>query len=112
MLLLRDPVDFGGDLSPEAIQAIIEKYAAWSDRMRGEGVLLRGVKLEDGTGRTMRVGRAKPVVTDGPFTEAREVIGGFFEIVAENYDHAVRIAQSCPHAEYGTSIEVRQVEIG
>lgn len=111
MLLLRDPIDFGGDLSPEQIQSIIEKYVQWSDRMRAEGVVERGAKLQDGTGRMLRGGKEKPVVTDGPFAEAREVMGGLFEIVAADYEQAVQVAMSCPHIEYGT-IEIRQVEIG
>jgi len=106
MLLLHDPSTFGEGLSPEDIQAIIQKYRAWSDRMRESGVLLRGVKLQDGTGRVMR----GSMITDGPFAESKEIIGGFFQIKADNYDAAVEIARTCPHMEYGT-IEVRQVEI-
>jgi len=57
----------------------------------------------------MRTGNGKPIVTDGPFTEAKEVMGGFFVVEAEDYDQAVEVAKTCPHMDFG-SIEVRQTE--
>mgnify|MGYP000881563882 CR=1 FL=1 len=110
LLLLRDSDNFGEGLSPEEIQAILGKYMTWSNRLRAEGVVTGGQKLVDGSGRVIRGGKDKAVVSDGPFTEAREILGGFFEIRADSYDAAVEIAKGCPHMEYG-SIEIRQVEI-
>jgi hypothetical protein len=49
------------------------------------------------------------MVTDGPYVETREVLGGFFHLVAESFDQAVELARDCPHLEYGT-IEIREVE--
>ena len=48
-------------------------------------------------------------VTDGPYAEAREVIGGLFVIEAANYDEVVELSKDCPHLEFG-SIEIREVE--
>ncbi len=48
--------------------------------------------------------------TDGPFAEAKEVIGGIFTIDADSYDEAVEISKDCPHLKYGGWIEVREVE--
>ena len=48
-------------------------------------------------------------VTDGPYAEAREVIGGLFILEAGNYDEAVTLCQDCPHLDFGT-IEIREVE--
>ena len=64
-----------------------------------------GYKLEDGTGRQM-VGRT---VTDGPFPETKEVVGGVFVIAAANYDDAVALASTCPHLDFGR-IELRRVD--
>jgi hypothetical protein len=50
------------------------------------------------------------MVTDGPFTEGKEVLGGFFTIEAAAYDKAIEIANTCPHLDFG-SIEVREVEV-
>jgi hypothetical protein len=49
-------------------------------------------------------------VKDGPFTETKDVIGGFYLISASGYDEASTIASSCPHALLGGRIEVREVE--
>ena len=107
-LLHEDPANFQ-QMSAEDIQAIIKKYTAWSDRMRKAGSLLRGEKLQDGTGRVLRKTGDKPTIIDGPYTESKEVVGGFFEFQAENYEKAVEIARQCPHLEYG-AIEIREIE--
>jgi hypothetical protein len=104
LFLHENPESFA-NVSPEEIQRIIKRYSEWSDRMRSNGHLLRGEKLQDGTGRVLR-GES---TTDGPYTESKEVIGGLFEIQAVDYDEAVEVARTCPHLEYGV-VEVRQVE--
>ena len=60
------------------------------------------MRAEDGNG--------KVHITDGPYTESKEIIGGFFVLKAENYEEAVKFASDCPHLEYGT-IEVRRIEV-
>jgi hypothetical protein len=108
-LLHENPAAFA-KVSPEEMQAIIQKYAKWKERMQHAGVVVGGTKLQDGTGRVLRQKGGKTTVTDGPYTEGREVIGGIFEVKAENFDAAVEAAQECPHVEYGV-IEIRAVEI-
>jgi len=49
-------------------------------------------------------------VTDGPYAEVKEALGGYFAIKATDYDEAVEIAKSCPHMTYGSRIEVRQID--
>lgn len=106
ILFLRDqPGQFDG-VSPAEMEAIIGRYIAWRKGVEAKGHKISGEKLQDGTGRVLRPGRA-PI--DGPFTEAKEVVGGFFLISAANYDEAAAIAATCPHAGFG-SIEVREVE--
>jgi hypothetical protein len=109
LFLHENPAAFA-DVSPEEMQAIIQKYSAWKSRMQTEGTLTRGEKLQDGTGRVLRKSAGEVSVTDGPYTESKEIIGGLFEITAENYDAALEAARDCPHLEYGT-IEIREVEI-
>jgi hypothetical protein len=50
----------------------------------------------------------KTRVTDGPYSEAKEVLGGYYTIEAENYDEAVARAREHPHIEYGGTIVIRQ----
>jgi hypothetical protein len=108
LFLHADPSIFDS-VSPEEMQAIIQKYSSWKQRMVAAGVLTGGEKLEDGTGRVLRGSGAQTSVIDGPYTESKEVIGGLFQIQADNYDQAVEATLDCPHLEYGT-IEIRQVE--
>ena len=68
-----------------------------------------GHKLRDGEGRVMRKDGGSLKVSDGPFAEAREVMGGLFVIEAANYAAAVEIARDCPHLDYGT-IELREIQ--
>ena len=109
LFLHEDPTAFE-HVSPEEMQAIIQRYSAWKKRMEAAGVLVRGEKLQDGTGRVLRRSGDRTSITDGPYTESKEVIGGLFEIQADNYEKAVEAAQRCPHLEYGT-IEIREVEV-
>jgi hypothetical protein len=113
LMLHNDPKVFQTeDMSPQRIQEIFGKYRAWRERMAGEGRLAGSNKLEATTGRVMRAenGNGKVHITDGPYTESKEVIGGFFVVKAESYEDAVKLAGDCPHLEYGT-IEVRRIEL-
>ena len=107
-LLYDNPAAFE-NVSPEEIQDIIQKFAEWKQRIRQDGVLVSSEKLQDGTGRVLRQSGGKTVVTDGPYTESKEIIGGVFLIKARDYEHAVEIARGCPQLGYG-SVEVREVE--
>jgi hypothetical protein len=109
-LLLRESGRAFANLSPSEMQAIFARYSAWSDGLRKSGVLGPSEKLTDGAGRVMRRTNGKVMVTDGPFTEGKEVLGGFFTIEAAAYDKAIEIANTCPHLDFG-SIEVREVEV-
>lgn len=113
LLLYESSTDFEG-LSAEEIQSIIQKYSAWGDSLREAGRLVSSHKLTDGEGRVLKPGKAgpggKPRVLDGPYSEAKEVVAGYFLIEAESWDRVVEIAESCPHLGYGGTVEVRQIE--
>ena len=104
VLMLRDNGNWTEGVSPEGMQQMIQKYREWR-----EGVGGTGKKLCDGEGRVLVRKNGAASVTDGPYAESAEVIGGFFLIDANDYDDAVRIASDCPHMEFG-SIEIRQVD--
>lgn len=96
--------------SPDEMMAVTKAYMAWADRMRSEGRLKGGDKLTDEPGKIMRTKDGRVTVTDGPYAESKEVVGGFFVIGADGYDEACRLAESCPHLKFGGRIEVRQVD--
>ena len=104
ILLLRGDRAAVNGSSPEELQKLMHKYQDWR-RTKATGVQ----KLMDGEGRVLQKQNGKLSVIDGPFAEAKEVLGGFFVIEAANYDEAVEAAKTCPHMEFGT-IEVRQIE--
>src|SRR5689334_4013479 len=109
MLLLHENPAAFADVTPNQMQAIVQKYKAWATKLATEGRLLGSNKLYDGTGRSMKSVDGKVVVTDGPYTEAQEIIGGYFMIAADSYDQAAKLAEGCPHIEYGV-VEIREIE--
>ena len=110
MLLLHDDPGGFSSLSPEEMQRAIEKYIAWGDRLRAEGVILDGNKLSDQPGKVVRRTEGRVRTTDGPHTESKEVLGGYYVIEAAGYDEAVRRVEDCPHLDFG-SIEVREIDV-
>ena len=109
MLLLHDSGTMPPDLSPSDMQAIIQRYIDWRTKVAANGRKVEGHKLRDGEGRLLQGKVGAPVITDGPYVEAKEVIGGLFMIEARDYNEAVKLASDCPHLDFGT-IEVREVE--
>lgn len=98
------PGQFPEAPSPEQMQAIM---ASWNDWFRkvGDAVIDGGDGLQ-ATGRMIRPGGK---VSDGPFIEAKELVGGFSIVKADSYDQAVEYAKSCPILEGGGSIEIREM---
>ena len=105
LLLLHDEPNRLLKLGPEDMQKAVEKYMTWTKKPFYKG----GKRLTDDLGRVIRANGGNPRATDGPYSEAKEVLGGFYTIEAANYDEAVELSLSHPHLEYGGTIEVRQV---
>ncbi len=110
MLLLHEAPCENDDLSAEEIQSMIGEYIAWKEKIEAEGRLLGGEKLTDEGGKHLRAEGGEIRVTDGPFAEVKEALGGYFEIEADDYDEAVDISKSCPHLKYGGWIELREID--
>ena len=108
LLMLRDKGTYDS-LSPEEMQKIFQRFRAWSTPLRASGKIVASEKLRDHQGRVVKRNGSKTAVTDGPFAEAKEIIGGFFLLDAKDYDEAVKLSDGCPHLDFG-SIEVREIE--
>jgi hypothetical protein len=91
------------------MQRIVERYIAWTDRLRQSGKLERSAKLKDGEGRVLRGAGRQLEVRDGPYAETKEIVGGFWVIEAADYDEAARLCAECPHLEFGT-LSIRALE--
>ncbi len=106
MLLLRGGGEFPVH-SPEEMQKVLEKYLAWADKLRKDGRHRGGEELKDG-GRVMSIKNGK-VAIDGPYTETKEIVGGYFLYEAKDLDEATEIAKGCPHLGFGGSVEIREI---
>ena len=105
MLLLYDnPTDWQ-KVSPEDMQNAIEKYMAWTKKP----FTVDSKRLAGDSGRVIRSGPGGPRTTDGPYSETKEVLGGFYLIEAANYDEAVQRSLDHPHLEYGGTLVVRHL---
>lgn len=99
----------GGDashLSPEAQQAGMGKWFAWVKKLQQQGRYDSGEALLPG-GKTIK--GVKKTVTDGPFAESKEIVGGYFVIKAKNLAEATEIAKEYPDFELGGTVEIREV---
>jgi hypothetical protein len=110
IVIPREESSTFADLSPDEMQAIVQEYHAWTTGLAAGGHLVTGEKLRDGAGRVLRGAGAAMSVTDGPFVETKEIVGGFWIVEAQDLDHAVQLLSGCPHLPYG-SLEVREIEV-
>lgn len=100
------------DLSQEEWRDLRQEVLDYVEKLRSEGHLLATHPLQSTrTASTVRIRNGKLSVTDGPFAEAKEHIGGYFLIEAADRDEAIRIAAGWPSARLG-SIEVRPIDEG
>lgn len=93
-------------MSPDQMQAQMGKWFSWIDSLKAKGTYVEGRPLVPAA---KTVKGKKPVVTDGPFAESKEIVGGYFIVKASSIDEAAEIAKGCPDFELGTAVEVREV---
>ena len=91
--------------SPQDVQDAIDRFYAWYERGLADGVLKPGSRLERRGKRVTRDG-----ITDGPFAEAKELVGGYWFIVADSLEDAARIAAQNPCLAFGLELEIRPLE--
>lgn len=94
------------DAPPEAVQAAIDEFYLWLTRSIEEGRMKMGSRLGIQGATVSRQG----IVTDGPFGEAKEAIGGYWFIVAENLEAATKIASGNPCLKHGLFYEIRPTD--
>ncbi len=105
MLLFRG-TDLRKSLSPEELQKVTDNWMAWFRRLTEQGKAVAGNPLE----RKGKIVSGKDrIVSDGPFAESKEAIGGYFLLDVATMDEALAIARECPGLPYGIRVEVRPV---
>jgi len=106
MLIFRG-TDWYQGLSAEDMQQVADHWMAWFKRLTDQGKAIAGNPLER-EGKVVS-GKNGRVVSDGPFAESKETIGGYFLLKVNSLDEAVAIAKECPGLPYGIRVEVRPV---
>ena len=105
LLLYQTPRTADQPVSPDEMQKALEKYMAWTKKP----FTVDSGRLGNDVGRVIRPGAAGPRTTDGPYSETKELLGGYYTIEAADYEEAVARTLDHPHLEYGGTIEVRHV---
>lgn len=95
-------------LSPEQMQERMGRWMAWGDELNKKGISPTGHALTPAA-KTIR-GESR-TITDGPFVEGKEVVGGYYIVSAKDLDGAVEIAQGYPDFDLGGGVEVREVMV-
>jgi len=107
MLLIVEPPGQRQERGREAGEAVYDRMLEYTRTLKERGVLIATNSLKSGGARlTVRGGRS--TVVDGPFTEAKELVGGFFLLDVKTRDEALALAGECPAAEWAT-VEVREI---
>jgi hypothetical protein len=107
MLLIHEPVGQRLTRSQAEGEAVYARMLKFADELKAEGVLLGVESLgSQDSGARVRVSAGKAQVLDGPFAEAKEMVGGFFLVNCATREQALEIAARCPAAEWAT-LEVR-----
>jgi hypothetical protein len=107
MFLFRGGMRYDG-ASPEQIQANMAKWKAWMGELAGNGKMLAGEPLTPTEGKVL-TGKTKKM-TDGPFAEGKEVVGGYLIVEAKDLNEAAELSKGCPIFDHDGTVEVRTVQ--
>ncbi len=92
--------------SPEEMQKHMQKWGAWMGGLREKEQLADGLPLAK-EGKVVE--KAGEVITDGPFAEGAEIVGGYLIVSADDLAEAVAISKGCPIFEHEGNVEVREI---
>ncbi|MFL6238916.1 MAG: YciI family protein [Actinomycetes bacterium] len=105
-----DPNSAAATLPAEDQAAVTGEVMQWWEKHSQAGAIIGGAKLQPTSTATTVRGGDKPLVTDGPFVEAKEVLGGFGIVEVANLDEAIALAKTWPLLSAGQSVEIRPVD--
>jgi len=109
MLILHNPPGVLRGLSPEEMQRKVQEYQSWVEKLRSSGRYVSSEKLGEEGGKSLARQKGRLNIVDGPYTEAKEVVGGYFVFRASDYEEAIELTRDCPFLEDGW-IEIRQTD--
>ena len=111
LLTIYDDESMWGDAQPGDVTAMMDGYRTFGEEVHGNGAFVAGEALESvSTATTVRVKDGERVVTDGPFAETKEQLGGYYIVDAKDLAQAVEAASRIPGAKSG-AVEVRPLMV-
>lgn len=105
MMIFRHTPNPDFQMSPEQLQASIKQWQDWIGSIAAQGKFI-GTNQLGFQGKTLLPNK---VVTDGPYTELKEIVGGYVLCKATNIDEAIKMAEGCPIFQMGGHVEVRDI---
>ncbi|HEY4788896.1 MAG TPA: YciI family protein [Bacteroidales bacterium] len=108
MFIFRQPSYDHSKVSPTEMQAITKKWTDWRESITSRGHLVNHGSRLSLEGKVLKAGG---VVTDGPFVEIREMLGGFMVVKAESLEDATTLAHGCPALDVNGSVEIRPLYV-
>lgn len=105
MFLFRG-ANSNNEISPEEMQGSMQKWFTWINELKEKNLYKSGEPLIPG-GKVVK--GAEAMITDGPFAESKEIIGGFFIISANSLEEATELAKGSPDLPHNGSVEVREI---
>jgi hypothetical protein len=109
MLILHNTPGVWRNLSPEEMQRKVEKYQAWVAKFHTSGRHVSSEKLGEEGGKLLSLRNGRVTIVDGPYSEAKEVVGGYFLFRAADYEEALELTRDCPFLD-DHRIELRQTD--
>ena len=106
LFIFRGPDYSELNLTPEQSQAAMKKWFDWIGELAGKGQYVGGAPLVK-TGKMLE--GKKPVITDGPFAEGKELVGGYLILKAGSLEEATQLASGFPDFDIEGSVEIREI---
>jgi hypothetical protein len=94
--------------SPEQTQQHMQQWLKWFKELGAQGLLKDPGHPLESTGKVVK--GSQKIVTDGPYAEAKDVVGGYIVVEARDLAHAAELSRGCPILEVGGSVEVRPLQ--
>lgn len=107
MMLFRTEKNDAPQPSPEQMQEMVKIWQDWIGGIAAQGKFVATNAL----GREGKTVHANGVITDGPYAEIKEVVGGYIIVKAEDFEEAVKLSEGCPTLSVGGKVEVRDVMV-
>lgn len=107
MMIFRQPQLPPRDISPEEMQAGIKLWKDWIAGIASQSRLV-GTNALGSEGKILK---STGMITDGPYVEAKEMVGGYLIVKADTIDEAIKLAEGCPILSVGGHVEVRDIRV-